>query len=239
MTLDQASAFDPQHYTLHSDLAKLCLPSASRDANRKLAWANSVCFLFVTIGVIGFRAPELTLKSPEPPVEVVPVVFTPPVEPPKTKPEPQPDEPEKPQESSVETPQIATVVAADPAAAAFAVPVEGPVVFAPARFASAPPATPPKPTAPPKPTLFNARGRGGGTYPDPPYPSLALRRHNEGKVLLYVIVDPDGSPASVQVKDSSGYALLDTHSADWVKNKWRWPSGETRHYFVPIEYQIR
>ncbi len=239
MTFEQVSKDASQHYTLRSDLARLCLPAASRDANRKLAWTNSVCLLFVIIGVVGLKAPELITNAVEDTSEIVPVVFTPPEEEPKVEPAPRPDEPEPAQDTSIETPQIATVVAADPAAAAFAVPVEGPVVFAPARFASAPPPNPPKATSNPKPTLFVKSGKSGGAYPDPTYPSLALRRRNEGKVLLYVIVDPSGSPTSVEVRDTSGYTLLDTHSVDWVRNKWRWPAGETRHYFVPIEYQIR
>jgi TonB family protein len=68
---------------------------------------------------------------------------------------------------------------------------------------------------------------------------LALRRHYEGKLMLYVIVNTNGALASITVKDASGYSVLDSHSSDWVKNHWRWPPGETRHYFVPFQYQIR
>ena len=225
-------------YMLRSDLAKLCLPSASHDENRKLAWLNSICFLFLVIGLIGLKTRKVIPKTLEEIVDVIPVVFTPPVEEPKVDPEPQIQEPDPTQELSVETPQLATIVAADPSAVSFAVPVEGPVVFAPARFAAPPPPSPPKPPARPKPTVFNA-GASQGTFPDPPYPSLALRRHYEGKLMLYVVVDPSGSAASITVKDSSGYSILDTHSTDWVKNRWRWPAGDTRHYFVPFEYQIR
>ena len=40
-------------YELKDDLARLCLPSASRDVNLKLAWVNSVCILFLLIGIAG------------------------------------------------------------------------------------------------------------------------------------------------------------------------------------------
>jgi hypothetical protein len=33
----------------------VCLPSASRDANLKLAWVNSICILFLLIGIAGAR----------------------------------------------------------------------------------------------------------------------------------------------------------------------------------------
>ncbi|MBI4664510.1 MAG: TonB family protein [Verrucomicrobia bacterium] len=235
--LESANELLSHRYTLRSDLAKLSLPSGIMDENRKLAWVNSICFLFLVIGLIGLNPRKLTPRTLEQSVDAVPVVFTPPVEPPKVQPEPQLQEPDPNQDVALETPQIATVVAADPTAVNFPVQVDGPVTFAPARFAAAPPPTPPKP-AQPKPTVFNA-SRSQGAFPDPPYPSLALRRHYEGKLLLYVVVDPAGAPSSIQVKESSGFNLLDDHSAEWVKNRWRWPQGDTRHYLVPFHYQIR
>ena len=91
----------------------------------------------------------------------------------------------------------------------------------------------------PKPTLFTPSRSGQGTFPNPPYPSLALRRHLEGKVVLSVTVDQNGSPVSVVVKESSNYSVLDSHSVDWVKNHWRWPTAEARSLLVPFDYRIR
>lgn len=236
--LGQAHALLSHNYTLRSDLAKLCLPSATRDENRKLAWLNSICCLFLVVGAIGLKTRPIAPKQLEALVDTVPVEFNPPAEPPKVDPEPTIQEPDPNQEITVDTPQIATVVAADPSAVNFPMPVDGPVVFAPARFAAPPPPSPPKPPSPPRPTVFNA-GKSQGHFPDPPYPSLALRRNYEGNLMLYVIVDTNGSPASITVKDGSGYPLLDSHSSDWVKNHWRWSPGETRHYLVPFHYRIR
>ena len=42
-------------YQLKDELARFCLPAANHDPDRKLAWANSVCILFLLIGIIGAR----------------------------------------------------------------------------------------------------------------------------------------------------------------------------------------
>ena len=42
-------------YELKDELARLCLPAANRDPNRKLAWVNSICILFLLIGIFGAR----------------------------------------------------------------------------------------------------------------------------------------------------------------------------------------
>ena len=80
-----------EEYTLHSDLAKFCLPSAANDPNRKYGWANSICFLFLVIGLIGLKSPELITKQLTPVTDIVPVIFTPPPEeqPPPSEPQPQ------------------------------------------------------------------------------------------------------------------------------------------------------
>ena len=43
-------------YELKDELARLCLPQANRDANLKLAWVNSVCILFLLIGILAHGA---------------------------------------------------------------------------------------------------------------------------------------------------------------------------------------
>src|SRR5437764_1431396 len=111
-----------QNYALSSDLARLCLPSEYRDSNRVLAWVNSICFLFLLIGLVGIKAPKVVVRPLSEPQDVVPVIFIPPEEQPKIQPEVKQEEPE-PQETPLDTPQVATVVAAaDPSQVAFAVP---------------------------------------------------------------------------------------------------------------------
>lgn len=205
-----------------------------------LAWVNSVCILFLAIGLTGLNPPKIIQRPLSEIPELVPVeLFSPPEE----QQEPQQiatDETELPPENAEisDQPVMPTVVVANPASVAFPVPVKGPVlVTTSARYASPPPAQLVAPT--PRPTTFNPRVAVGGYYPDPTYPRAELQARHQGKVMLYVIVDPSGVPSSVTVRDSSGWPGLDKHAADWVKNRWRFPPGETRHYLVPIIFQIQ
>ena len=56
--------------------------------------------------------------------------------------------------------------------------------------------------------------------PWPDYPRLARRRGHEGEALLGVTVLADGAPAAVELRTSSGYALLDEAALDAVR-RWR------------------
>src|SRR5260370_2706364 len=71
-------------YQLTSELAKFCLPSAHRDPNRKLAWVNSICLLFLLIGVLGARTPVTAIRPVKPLEEPVPVIVEPGAPPPPT-----------------------------------------------------------------------------------------------------------------------------------------------------------
>lgn len=224
-------------YALSSDLAKLCLPATFRDENKRLGWINSICLLFLCIGLIGLKMPKFTEKELPEIVEVVPVIFTPPEEPPPSTTELKPDEPEPVQDPLSDAPVIATVVAADASKVAFAVPVKGPVILAPAQFAPPPPAE--IRAAPPKPTTFIPSAGQEGTYPKPQYPRTALQQRQQGTVMLYVVVDASGKPVTVEIKDSSGYSLLDKHAVDWIRDRWQWPVGQTRYYYVPVVFQIK
>ena len=226
------------NYTLTDDLAQYCLPAASRDANRKLAWANSICFLFVVIGLIGLHRPLPVIRTVEEAEEIIPAVFEPPVKQVVNSTEPPPEETESESEN-VETPQVVTIVAADPSAAAFAVPVTGNVVLAPVHLAQAPPLKPPKQIFnPPKTNWVVRTGKEEG-FSQPLYPLAARQKHQQGKVVLYVKVDQTGLPATVEVKESCGYPALDNHSAEWVRKRWQWQPGETRYFIVPIDYQLK
>lgn len=225
-------------YVLTSDLAKLCLPQTFKDENKRLAWVNSVCILFLIIGLIGLKPPKIVQRPLTEVTEIVPVVFNPPEEKPETQPEKQPPENEPPPDTEVtDQPVLATVVAANPASVAFGVPVKGAVmVTASARYATPPPANL---NAAPRPTTFNPSVATGGYYPDPTYPRTELMARHEGKVMLYVIVDPGGSINTVTVRDSCGWPGLDRHAAEWVRERWRFLPGETRYYLVPIIFQIK
>src|SRR5436853_7854278 len=108
----------PHNYTLSSDLAKLCLPSEYRDSNRVLAWVNSICFLFLVIGLVGIKPPKIIERPLSEIAEPVAVELPAPQEQPHVQAETPPEE--TPQETPTDVPQVATVVAAaDPSQVAF------------------------------------------------------------------------------------------------------------------------
>jgi TonB family protein len=225
-------------YVLTSDLAKLCLPQTFKDENKRLAWANSICILFLIIGLIGLKPPKIVQRPLSEVADTVPVeLFNPPEEKQQAQPEKPPENEPPPDTDVTDQPVIATVAVANPASVAFAVPVKGPVmVTKSAAYATPPPANL---NAAPRPTTFNPSVATGGYYPDPTYPRTELMARHEGKVMLYVVVDPSGTISSVAVRDSCGWAGLDRHAADWVRERWRFLPGEVRHYLVPIIFQIR
>ena len=238
-TLTAPDAFAPQGYELHSDLAQYCLPAATRDANRKLAYVNSICLLFLAVGIAGVNPPKLEQRIPEPVQELLPVEIVQPPEPPKTEPQPQQEEPEQRADTPVEMPQIATVVAADPSQVKFAVPVEGPVVFAPAKFAQAPLPAPPKPAAR---TVVRMTGSEGGSFPPPRYPQAAWEQRQQGTVTLIIAVKPDGAVESAEVKSSSGYNTLDRAAIQHVKTRYKFlpvTTGEMRYFEKDFVFQLQ
>jgi len=170
----------------------------------------------------------------------MPVVFTPPEEQPKLQPAVTQEQPQEQQEETpVEAPQIPTVVAANTPNVAFAVPVEGPVVLAPVTRAPPPPPRTKAP-APQQTKAFIPGKGGGGTFPWPTsYPREALEQHLQGTVMIYVVVDPNGTPTQVDIKDSSRHFVLDRFAQQWVKSRWRWLPGETRLYYVPFQFTLQ
>ena len=149
--------------------------------------------------------------SPEP--EIVPII-----EPPKPEPKPivkpkkvvekiKPIEKpveriveattEPPKEEEITKPEAAPVLVAEPAKAQ---PKAAPVVeekIEPPRFGVA--------------YLNN---------PTPDYPALSVRKGEEGRVLMMVLVSADGAAEDVQIEKSSGFDRLDNAAVAAVK-KWR------------------
>lgn len=79
--------------------------------------------------------------------------------------------------------------------------------------------------------------------PAPSYPKSARQRRIEGKVLLNVVVNSDGSPLIVSVLSSSGFEDLD-ESAIGAVSKWQFIPAKKSGVFVqanvivPIEFKI-
>lgn len=241
--MSESSAANPQtlgsrehDYALQSDLARMCLPSQFRDAgHRRLAWVNSICFLFLLVGLVGLKAPKVVTRPLSKIEEPVPVVMTPPPEQPKPE-EIKTEQPQE-QETPEEAPQVATVVAAaNPAAVSFAVPVQGAVAVAEARFATPPP--PPNYT-PPKPTYFNPAAESGGSFPQPEYPAYAIRNRYQGSAWIELKVNEQGQITSVTVQRTSGYSILDEAAVNVVKNRWRFRPGKPRWLLYQFVFQLQ
>ena len=60
---------------------------------------------------------------------------------------------------------------------------------------------------------------GSINNPHPPYPFIARKKGFEGKLILEVLVNEDGSVKSTSIRESSGYEILDTVSKETVE-KW-------------------
>ena len=58
---------------------------------------------------------------------------------------------------------------------------------------------------------------GSINNPHPPYPLIARKKGFEGKLILEVLVNEDGSVKSTSIRESSGYEILDTVSKKTVE----------------------
>jgi len=71
--------------------------------------------------------------------------------------------------------------------------------------------------------------------PAPAYPALSRRAGEKGKVLLRVVVRPDGTPESVELRQSSGASRLDDAALDAVR---RWRFVPARQGNTPISAAV-
>src|SRR5271165_2548716 len=79
-----ANRMMPRH-ELTSELARLGLAaSRPQDRDRRLAWVNSVCILFLLIGIFGYKVGSVWDRPLPPTEEVVPAVVEPLPPPPQT-----------------------------------------------------------------------------------------------------------------------------------------------------------
>ncbi|HTQ52263.1 MAG TPA: TonB family protein [Candidatus Acidoferrales bacterium] len=212
-------------YELKDELARLCLATARREPERKLAWVNSVCILFLLIGLLGARQGVIAIR-PVPPVrQEVPVVVQPAVLP------PQPVAPKPEQAQPVNQPRVLVVLPNAPNVN-FGVPSAGTLV-ADAALASAPQA------APVHIGSLNNTG-AGGERPEPPYPPIALQTGEQGTIVLVLTGDDAGHVVSVDVKTSSGFPVLDHATVEFLKRHWRLPTDSgTRLFQTSITYKLQ
>ena len=115
---------------------------------------------------------------------------------------------------AVKTPQTPA-----PKAAAPVVEATQSNVPAPAAVVAAPVEAKPAPVAPPAEPVSQARFDADYLRnPAPPYPPIARRMGEEGKVVLRVSVTPQGSADNVEIRTSSGSQRLDESAQKTVRN---------------------
>lgn len=162
---------------------------------------------------------SVMFKEPEPPPPQI-------IEPPQPKPfvpRPAPPTPQR-----MVTPPAPPVIASEPSPMATPAPSEPPPISTSTEIA-------PMETAP-TPLAYGSRTRV-------PYPMASARRHEEGRVVLRVLIGSDGIPQRVEVEESSGFPQLDRAAREAVQ-KWRFSPG-TRNGVpyaawgrVPIEFHL-
>lgn len=184
--------------------------------------------------------------APEPPA---PAPAAPPT-PASPKPQPKP-EPVKPQAAPkpVQKAPLLPKAIADPTPAPNA--PTGTLDSAPAPVADA---TPPAPAAPPAPPSAPVQPSGAAVQlpssnaaylnnPRPGYPSISRRMGEQGKVLLRVLVDENGLPQQIEIKQSSGFDRLDKAALASVQ-RWRFVPGkrngvpEAMWNIVPVNFVL-
>ncbi|HEY1789845.1 MAG TPA: energy transducer TonB [Verrucomicrobiae bacterium] len=212
-------------YGLKSELARYCLPSENPDANLKFAWVNSICILFLIIGIFGARRGIISIRNVPPIREIVPVVVMPRTLPPQTA---VPQKKEQPQQQN----QPARVFVALPNAPNinFSVPTIGTLVGS-SDLASAPPLNPLQAQA----QIVSLGNTGaGGERPEPPYPQLAMQTGEQGTMVLLLESDASGNVVSIDVKQSSGFPYLDHATVEFIKTRWHLPTEAGARLFQTI-----
>lgn len=81
-------------------------------------------------------------------------------------------------------------------------------------------------------------GQGPGKQPAPDYPRQAVRQGQEGKVLVRLSVNPQGSVDSAYAVTPSAWPLLNQAAVRTVRERWRFPAGPPRLYEVLIRFQL-
>ena len=226
-------------YELTSELARIGLHAVEADSDRKLAWVNSVCILFLLIGLVGSRPAEIRIK-PLPPIEEINAAILEPLPPPPQVQSDQQNQEHQNDQEQPDTPQV-VVVTLDTPTINFSVPTIGNLLVANA-IAKAPPVAPMKQQVAPLhnlPTVLNTTGKAG-ERPQPPYPKIALEQAQQGSVMLRMTVDDAGLIKTIEVAQSSGFPVLDHSALEFVKRHWSVPPDKgARIYEATIHYKLQ
>ena len=183
-----------------------------------------------------FVAPPAPAPAPQPVLAPAP---TPAPPPPKPQPVAKPA-PRKPQRAPTPAPQPLAVAEAAPTAPVMA--VAPPPVAEPAPA----PAAPAAPVAAPAPPVV-VQPSSKAAYlnnPAPTYPAMSRRLGESGRVVLRVLIGPDGRAQEARIQTSSGYERLDQVALETARDRWRYVPGtrggvpEAMWFNVPINFVL-
>ena len=187
------------------------------------------------------RAAEIVI-----PAQVLAEFVTPPTPEAKEPPPPaQPPPKPMPRQPVVRQQAPRPVAKPDPIAAPNAPMGVAEAVPAPVTEAPPTPAAPPAPPSPPAPPRIELPSSNAGylNNPKPTYPAISRRLGEQGKVVLRVFIDAEGSPQQIEIRQSSGYERLDQQALDAVR-RWRFVPGkrngvpEAMWNIVPINFVL-
>lgn len=217
---------------VRSELARFCLPSTRRETGLWLAWVNSVCLVFLVVGVMGVRTPLPRERAREP-VEAsnIPVV-----ELPLTAPTPRvmrrAEESVAPVVEAVAMPTPVVVTWEQPSVV-FAVPEVGEILATvpPLKSVSSPSFIPlPAP-------VDLARDLGTRYFPAPQWTPRLMQARMSGTVVLLITVDNNGGVQEIRIRQSTGHRALDEHTVNHVKRYFVFPTGRgVLTYELPVEW---
>ena len=183
-----------------------------------------------------FIAPPPPPAAPPAPAPTV----QPPPEPVKPRVAPAPAPRPKPAPRPAPAPQ--PLAARDPAPTA---PVMEAAPPAPAPQ-PAPPPPAPAPPAPPPPEVVVQPSTNAAhlNNPKPPYPPMSKRLGETGRVVVRVLIGPDGRAQEARVQRSSGFERLDQVALETARDVWRYRPGtrngvpEAMWFNVPLDFRL-
>ena len=189
--------------------------------------------------------PPAAPPAPTPPPPAPPAPASPP--PPKPRPAPPPPKPRAapPRPAPVVQPRpAAPVVAPAPTAPA---PVPAAPEPTPSPAAAAAPAAPaPSPPAPPAPPVIVQPSTSAAhlNNPAPTDPALSKRLGASGRVVVRVLIGPDGRAQDARIQRSSGFDRLDQVALETARDRWRYVPGtrngvpEAMWFNVPLNFVL-
>ncbi|MDW8335957.1 MAG: energy transducer TonB [Tepidimonas sp.] len=102
-----------------------------------------------------------------------------------------------------------------------------------------------RPSAPPAPPRIELPSANAAYLNNPPpaYPAISRRLGEQGRVVLRVRIEPDGTASAAEIRSSSGYERLDRAALDAVL-RWRYVPGkrngvpEAMWFLIPIQFVL-